>query len=57
MGRGCEPGWGSAGPHGIATNPHWFVWGNVRRLGAVATDQARAPRDLGTLEGREVELG
>ena len=56
MGRGCEPGWGSAGPHGIASNPDWFVWGNVRRLGAVATDQARAPGTWRHARG-PVELG
>ena len=55
MGRGCEPGWGSAGPtRDQPTNPHWFVWGNVRApKGAVAfTRPGPSSRDLGTLEGR-----
>ena len=58
MGRACEPGWELSGPtYGIATNPHWFVWGKCEaRLGAVATDQAPSSPGLGHARG-PVELG
>ena len=54
VGKGLRARVGLSGPtRDSLTNPHWFVWGMWGRLGAVATDQARAPGTLllGTLEG------